>query len=51
MTFWWIAKISGILIETSLDKNSIRSAIIGIGLNVNKPYLTLPSMAIPPRSH
>ncbi len=29
-------KISGILIETSLDKNSIRSAIIGIGLNVNQ---------------
>ncbi|HEX2898648.1 MAG TPA: biotin--[acetyl-CoA-carboxylase] ligase, partial [Bacteroidia bacterium] len=29
-------KISGILIETSLEKNSIRSAVIGIGLNVNQ---------------
>ncbi|MFM2375187.1 MAG: hypothetical protein RLZZ165_284 [Bacteroidota bacterium] len=29
-------KIAGILIETSLDRDSIRSAIIGIGLNVNQ---------------
>jgi BirA family transcriptional regulator, biotin operon repressor / biotin---[acetyl-CoA-carboxylase] ligase len=29
-------KISGILIETNLEKNSIRSVIVGIGLNVNQ---------------
>ena len=29
-------KVSGILIETNLEKNNIRSAVIGIGLNVNQ---------------
>ena len=29
-------KISGILIETSIEQDSIRSAIVGIGLNVNQ---------------
>jgi BirA family transcriptional regulator, biotin operon repressor / biotin---[acetyl-CoA-carboxylase] ligase len=34
-------KIAGILIETNLERDRIRSAIVGIGLNVNQPTFDL----------
>lgn len=33
-------KISGILIENTIEKNKLKNSIIGIGLNVNQPKFT-----------
>ena len=33
-------KIAGILIETSLQRNSIQDAVVGIGLNVNQSHFS-----------